>query len=208
MKILFDVGANWGLNSLDFISKNLEYICFAFEPTPQLAQHLRDESYRKKIDKRYYVIEKAVADYNGYSAFNIAGQRDWGCSSLLEFSDNLEQTWPGRKDFKVTENIQVEVITLSKYIEEISPVLINTINYFHCDTQGMDLKVLKGMGRYIQLIEEGVIEVAANSKVQLYKNQHTKFDAVQFLEQNDFKITKEKRNDIYGNEFNLYFRRK
>lgn len=208
MKIIFDIGANWGVNSLDFISKKEEYICFAFEPTPKLAAYLRNESNKRKIGNRYYVVEKAVADYNGHSIFNIAGQRDWGCSSLLEFSDNLDKTWPGRTDFKFTENISVEVITLSKYIEEISPIPINIINYFHCDTQGMDLKVLKGMGKYIELIEEGVIEVASNSSVQLYKNQHTKFDAIEFLEKNNFRITKEKKNDVYGNEYNLYFEKK
>ena len=208
MKIMFDVGANYGFSSIEFISKNRDYICFAFEPTPKLAQHLRNESAKKQINDRYYVVEKAVADYNGHSTFNIAGQRDWGCSSLLEFSDNLNKTWPGRNDFKVTESITVEVITLSRYIEEMSPLPINIINYFHCDTQGMDIKVLKGMGKYIELIQEGVIEVAANSTVQLYKNQHTKFDAVQFLEKNNFKITKEQKNDVYGNEFNLFFKRK
>lgn len=205
MKIFFDVGANNGSSSLDFISNHKEYICFAFEPTPVLAQNLRNESSKRKLADRYHVIEKAVCDYNGVSSFNIAGQRDWGCSSLLEFSENLNKTWPDRTDFKFTDTVNVDVITLKKFIEELSPIPITSIDYFHCDTQGTDLKVLKGLGEYISLIREGVIEVAANSTVMLYKNQHTKFDAVEFLQQHNFKITKEKRNDIYGNEFNLYF---
>jgi hypothetical protein len=42
--ILFDVGANWGYDSLAKTRDNLEYETWAFEPTPRLLTHLRDIS--------------------------------------------------------------------------------------------------------------------------------------------------------------------
>lgn len=206
MKILFDVGANSGSNSLTKIQNNNDWMCFAFEPTPKLFNELIEQS--KNISDRYYVYSYAISDIVGKSKFNIAGQHDWGCSSLLEFSENLDQTWPGRKDFKVTETISVEVITLEKFITEICPIDLRQIDFFHCDTQGTDLRVLKGLGQYISLIKEGVIETARDSTVQLYKNQHTKEESIKFLEENNFSIVKVEPNDIYKNELNIYFQKK
>lgn len=47
--------------------------------------------------------------------FNIAGQADWGCSSLLEFSNGLDKTSPGRTDLKVTDTITVNTIRLDTF---------------------------------------------------------------------------------------------
>lgn len=207
MKVIFDVGANWGSFSLEETKKNQNVVVFAFEPTPILVNHLRTSAKEKNIDDRYHIIDKAVSDYNGLAKFNIAGQRDWGCSSLLEFSDNLDKTWPGRTDFKVTDSIEVEVITLKNYIENLAPFPINEIDYFHCDTQGTDLKVLIGLGEHIHKIKAGVIEVASNNKVQLYKNQHTMKESKEFLNQHGFKITRQQSNDIHNNEYNIFFER-
>lgn len=206
MKILFDVGANSGNNSLQKIKHNKEWLCFAFEPTPKLINELKQQS--NSFSDRYHIYPYAISDFIGVANFNIAGQRDWGCSSLLEFSDNLDKTWPGRDDFKVTEIIEVQVITLDKFISEICPLDIQQIDYFHCDTQGTDIQVLKGLGKYIDLIKEGVIETARDSSVQLYKNQHTKEESIKFLEENNFSILKIESNDMYNNEFNIYFQKK
>lgn len=206
MKIIFDVGANWGHSTLDLITKTPDAICFAFEPTPKLIDHLKNEVSKRQISNRYHIVEKAVSDFNGTSNFNIAGQADWGCSSLLEFSEGLDKTWPGRTDFRVTEKITVEVITLEKYIEEFASIKIDKIDYFHCDTQGSDLKVLRGLGKYIDLVEAGDIEVSAQNP--LYKDQHTRDESIEFLESHNFMITKLDPNDLHFNEFNLYFKKR
>ena len=72
----------------------------------------------------------AISNFIGKTAFHIAGQSDWGCSSLLEFSNNLDITWPGRTDFKVTETIDIEVITLKYFIENMIQTKIDKINYW------------------------------------------------------------------------------
>jgi FkbM family methyltransferase len=96
--IIFDVGAN---NGKTFLHHALDgHRVYAFEPTPKLISDIK-EWLHPKIFPNYNLIEKAISLENGKTTFNIAGQGDWGCSSLLEFSDNLEVTWAGRTDFKV-----------------------------------------------------------------------------------------------------------
>lgn len=198
---MFDVGANYGTDSLPIISSNKDWICFAFEPTPHLIEYLKQKSL--PFSNRYHIIPYAVSDFDGEADFNIAGQADWGCSSLLKFSDNLNQTWPGRSDFKVTETIRVKVITLKTFIENMCELSITQIDLFHCDTQGSDLKVLKGMQNYISLIRKGVVE-AANKKDILYRNQNTAPDTESYLLQYNFN-TKIEMNDQFHNEVNIRF---
>ena len=200
--ILFDVGANHGTDSIEKTKNNPDIITFAFEPTPILYEKLINET--MSIKDRYFVFKLAISNFNGSSIFNIAGQSDWGSSSLNTFVDNIEQTWPGRNDLKVTESINVDVVRLDHFIENICPIHIKQIDFLHCDAQGSDLKVLEGLGKYIDIVQEGVVEVPNNNEVKPYKESHTKEDAVKFLENNNFIIN----NVTYQmNEQNLYFRK-
>lgn len=200
--ILFDVGANHGTDSIEKTKNNTDIITFAFEPTPTLYEKLINETV--SIKDRYFVFKVAVSDFNGKSIFNIAGQADWGSSSLNTFVDNIQQTWPNRPDLVATESIEVDVITMENFIENICPVKINQIDFFHCDAQGSDLKVLQGFGKYISIIKEGVVEVPNNNEVKPYKESHTKEDTLKFLYENNF-IISNITNQM--NEQNLYFKR-
>lgn len=204
--ILFDVGANWGQDSLNGTKTNPNVITYAFEPTVELANHLREQS--KDFADRYNIYEIALSDYDGFSKFNVADNPDcdWGCSSLNEFSDNLESFWPGRSDFKFNRSINVTVNKLSTWFLVTRPN-IDKIDYFHCDTQGSDLKVLQGMGDYIHLIKEGVIECARDNTSKLYKENHTLQESVNFLQSKGFTVTRTHPNDVFSNELNLYFKK-
>ena len=195
--IIFDVGANNGSSSFGFINEH--NTVYAFEPTPFLLE-------RYLYPRRglgYIVIPKAVSDFNGKSQFKIAGQSDWGCSSLNNFSEDLNSTWPGRMDFKVTETIDVDVIRMDTFIEENN---IQTVDFLHCDTQGSDLKVLKSFGEKISILKSG--EVEAFAKNPLYKENDNSIDNVtEFLAQHGFKIDNISSNDSHGNEFNVRFSR-
>lgn len=196
MKTIFDVGANDGESTLKMAEGNLIY---AFEPTPELCEIIE-----KKITNfpKYHLIPVAVSNYEGKATFNVAGQKDWGCSSLNTFSDDLDKTWIGRTDFKVTHQIGVEVIRLDNFIERHG---IEEIDYFHCDAQGSDLQVLEGMGKYLRIIKEGVIEVAANKELALYKEgDNTLLTAIKFLTDNGFR---DLHITPWANEYNIYFKR-
>ena len=93
----FDVGANngsWGIDALDRYPGSK---CYAFEPTPELVEIIK-----KKVGSRedYVLEEVAVSDTPGTAKFNVSGQADWGCSSLLDFKTNetIQETWPDRLD--------------------------------------------------------------------------------------------------------------
>lgn len=177
---------------------NPEFLFYAFEPTPHMCEIIKSRAIGLE---NYILIEKAVSDFEGIAKFNVAGQADWGCSSLLDFSQNSKTEWPGRTDFKVTETIEVEVIRLDNFIKENN---IKEIEYLHVDTQGSDLKVLVGLGESLRIVKSGTIE-AANKIEILYKGQNTKDECVVFLEKNGFKIESVLCNDGMCNEVNIRF---
>lgn len=200
-KILFDVGANFGTSSIGIAKSDPNTFVYAFEPTPELILYLKSKTIGLK---NYTVVGKAVSDYEGSATFNVAGQADWGCSSLLEFSDKSRTEWPGRTDFVVTKQIQVGVIRLDNFIIQNK---IDVIDYFHCDTQGSDLDVLYGLGEKISIIKEGTIEAAAKQDI-LYKNQNTVMECVEFLKMNNFEVISVSSNDPIFNEANIHFKNK
>ena len=202
--VLFDVGANWGNDSLNKTKDDPNIKTFAFEPTPELITHLQESS--KDFSDRYTIIPFAVSDFNGGAKFNIADNPgcDWGCSSLNTFNDNLQETWPGRTDFQVNRVVDVRVTRLDTWFQE-NNIVLDKIDFFHCDTQGSDLKVLQRMGDYVHLIKEGVVECATGERGKLYKENHTEQEMRAFLESKGFRIHRTHMNDPYGNEINLFF---
>lgn len=197
-RILFDIGANNGSTSIPW-SKDSNNIIYAFEPTPHLCAIIQDQIRNKP---NYHLIQSAVSDYNGIAKFNIAGQFDWGTSSLLDYADNLKIKWPNRIDFRVTEIINVQVTRLDTFIQQRN---ILSIDYLHIDTQGSDLNVLYGLGDYLSIVKEGTME-AAYKKDILYTNQNTVNDSCEFLSNNGFSILNIDANDEHGNEANIKFK--
>jgi FkbM family methyltransferase len=202
--VLFDVGANWGTDSLERTQIDENIVTWAFEPVPELIANLTNKS--AEYSHRYHVVPCAVSDFDGTAQFNVAGHHDWGCSSLNNFSDHLGETWPGRPDFTFNRSITVQVTRLDTWFKSTN-VQIDKIDYFHCDTQGSDLKVLQGMGDYISLIQAGVVECAREESVKLYKENHTKTEMIEFLNSKGFEITSEQGNDTWHNEINLHFKK-
>lgn len=198
-KFFFDCGANDGSSMIKY-TNNPNNIVIAFEPTPKLVDEL---TLKYGHLENYIIIPKAVSNIEGKSKFNISGQGDWGCSSLNNFNDNLNDTWKGRTDFGVTESIDVDVIRLDNFIEEHC---INSIEYLHCDVQGNDLEVLMGLGKYIHIVKRGIIEMPTRHETKLYKNQkYLMDDAIMFLLKNYFLISKIEPNDRFNNEVNIHF---
>lgn len=200
-KVFFDVGANNGFTSVPVARNNRDISVYAFEPTPEMIEQI--ESKTIGLDN-YFLTKKAVSNYIGKSTFKVAGHADWGCSSLLEFSDKSKTDWPGRTDLNVTQEIEVDVIRLDSFIEEHG---ITKIDYLHIDTQGSDLKVLEGLGKYIDIVVEGAMEAAAKEDI-LYKGQNTQQQSIDFLQKHGFDITGIQINDEYHNEVNIYFRKR
>ena len=201
--ILFDVGAHHGQNSLNITQHNPNVICYAFEPTPELARLLRIAAKARNMKDRYHVYEHAISDFDGEADFHMV-EGDTGSASLNEFADNLSETWPDRKDFVVRGSKKINVYRLDTWLTIFAPVLTK-IDHLHIDAQGSDLAVLKGLGEKLSIVESGVVEVPQEEKLRLYKGQHTKQEAIDFLKEKGFVIDKVTSQE---NEENLYFVRK
>jgi FkbM family methyltransferase len=196
--IIFDIGANNGKDCFHF-SNNPNNVVYAFEPTPHLL-----ETFLNKMSKdNYIVIPKGVGEKEGKYKFYIAGQADWGCSSLYKFSDNLNKQdgWAHRDDFKVTQEIEIDLIRIDSFVDENN---ITSIDYVHCDTQGNDLSVLRSFGKYIDIVKRGRVEVWI--KNPLYKNTDNQYEKIkEFLESKGFKTHLSIHSN--GNEADLHFRK-
>lgn len=195
---IFDVGANNGDSFLPAARYFRWWRVFAFEPTPALIEQLRR---RGEGIPHYQVIPNAVGDVAGTATFHVDSLGDWGCSSLLEFSDNRAVAWAGREDLEVTSRLEVEVIRLDVFLLGAG---LERIDFLHIDTQGTDLRVLTSLGDHLAKVQAGVIEVPTSPEVRLYKNQHTKEEALLFLREHGFEVV---AIEPQFNEENVFFRR-
>ena len=180
-EVFFDVGANLGTHSIPLAGKKLNTQFYAFEPVPVLINYLQNQS---KNLNNYTIVPCAVSNYEGIEFINITKQNDLGNCSILDISDNVKVEFPGKDMFDVIAQVPVRVIRLDNFIEQND---IRQIDYFHCDTQGSDLNVLRGLGKYLSIIKEGVIEAALKKDV-FYVGQHTVDEAIDFLKNNNFEI--------------------
>lgn len=202
-KVIFDVGANDGGSCLHHAINDPYTVVYAFEPTPRMAQIIRDKTAHLP---NYHVVQVACSDVKSTATLYVAGQADWGCTSLCNFNDNLLENWHYRTpEFKVTDQIDVPVIRLEEFVESHG---IEEIEYYHCDVQGKDLEALMGMGVHLRKIKAGIIEMPSNHNTKLYKDQkYISDDAVAFLKQNGFDIVQIRGNDEWWHEVNIWFKR-
>ena len=206
--ILFDVGANQGQDSLSRTANNPDVEAWAFEPMPEYYEKINEAA--QNFRDRYHLYPLAMSDYDGESTFYVATSEVGfgnGSNSLYPFVDHLNETWPGRIDLKTEREITVKVTRFDTWYRE-NNLNLDKIDYFHCDTQGSDLRVLKGMGELVHLIQEGVVECASDERAKLYKENHTKEEMENFLLSHGFVITRTESNDEWSNEINLYFKKR
>ena len=208
---IFDVGAFNGLDGLVLAFKNPNTMVHAFEANPYLIKEIKKnkskiEKYKKIKLNNYKINNCAVSDKNSFLTFNIA--KNPTVSSLNKFSKNIDKTWPGYREAHCTvvKRVKVKSITLENYCKKNN---IKKINYLHIDTQGSDLKVLKGLNKKINIVEEGILEAAVNKEKSLYSTNHTIKDVEKFLKKNNFEISKiEAIDENIKNEKNVYFKKK
>jgi FkbM family methyltransferase len=201
MKTILDIGANNGNETFERVNQN-DCIVYAFEPTWELlSKYLWPMAYQ---NSNLRIIPFAVDIQNSFKQFNVAGQGDWGCSSLHEFSDDLSKKWPGRSDFKKTHSYIVPTITLYDFCELYG---ITEIDFIEIDAQGNDFNVLKSLGDKISIVKEGVVE--ASNNVDLYKSvNNRREDILDYLIKNGFEIVEESINDHLSAEVNIRFIKK
>ena len=134
-KVIFDVGANLGIYSLTAAAANRDARIVAFEPTPQLAAHLRHTAKQNALST-VEVIEKAVARETGQAVLNLWGSEEEGNEGL-----NFVTSSP------VAVNTQtIGTVSLDDFCRQQS---IEQIDLLKIDIQGNEAEALKGAERLL-----------------------------------------------------------
>lgn len=181
MKVHIEVGSNWGKDTDSYI--NDETLVYCFEPAQELYYSLWQ---KYKDNPNVMVLPFAVDIESSVKRFNVQGAHDWGCSSLNEYNDSLDERWPNRptNEFIFTHSYNVFTIRLDQFLDLYN---IKQIDYLWIDAQGHDFKVLQSLGEKIHIVKEGRCEVAG--RCELYKNTDNTYDNVsRYLTERGFGI--------------------
>lgn len=180
-KIILEVGVNTGTDTQRLLDTYSDCDYYGFEPTGELYTEL----VKKFADNpRVHFLPLAVSNYNGFATFHVNGVFGWGCSSLYNFSENINQIWPGRSDFVMTHSYRVPVIMMKSFLTTYITEPFE-IEYAWIDAQGSDLLVLEGFGDLISTLKAGRIEVAVTT--ELYEGTvNTLANALRFFQNNNY----------------------
>jgi len=190
--VIFHIGFGCGgsRHATDFQNMFPERtVVYGFEP--------RDDNSNKGIEKylRGKFINTALHSVNGKFSFNV--NKAVSSSSMLEpndvvceehikpwTQDNWVKTWGDNT--KLDKKIRIECRTLGDFINEegvIPDVLV-------IDAQGMELEIMKGMGKYFTSVKAVWAEAEF---FPIYKNQDLFYDHYKFLDQYKFRLA-----DLYA----------
>jgi len=198
-KNIFEIGVNTGSDTQPLLDKYPTHTYYGFEPTRELVSQAL---WPKFNDPRVNIIPMAVDIEDGFKTFNIAGQGDWGCSSLYEFDEKIHEKWENRSDFKMTHSYPVPCMRLETFIEVFK--IEGDIDYMWIDAQGNDYNVLLSMGHYINDLKAGRLECAYT--VELYQGTGNNLSNVtKYLDFCGFKY--DVKPDDVGKECNVEFYR-
>jgi FkbM family methyltransferase len=144
-RTIFDVGANRGQTSLEFLVRFPHACIHSFEP-------FQDSFDQLKVamggNPRNHCVAYALGDEEGRMELHLNSQS--ATNSLLPNAPEAE-TYQPEGFINVMGTAKIQVSTVTRYCEKEE---IEFIDVLKTDTQGYDLKVLKGAGR---MIDEGKI---------------------------------------------------
>jgi FkbM family methyltransferase len=147
-RVVLDVGANAGIYSLAALAVQGDATVHAFEPTPEIAAHLRETASLNQLDG-LHVHQVAVLRENGVAALKRC-RGGLGTNGGM----NFVVTGPGDSD---TEPVQT--VCLDQFCEDQA---INDIDLLKVDVQGHEYSVLSGAEHLIQSGRIKVIFVELN----------------------------------------------
>ena len=207
--IIFDIGANEGNDGLALSLLFKDCTIYAFEPHQELIKIIK--SNKKNLEKiighklkNYKLFNNAISDKNTKINFNIS--KNIGAHSLYDFNKNLHKFKRHQGGYEISKKTKVNVIKLSSFLKDKK---FKRIRYLHCDAQGSDIDVLKGLKSDIKYLDFGVVEVSAKKESNLYKKSNNNLlNLRKFLKKKNFLIHKIESNDIYNNELNIKFKNK
>ncbi len=209
--ICIDVGSHDGMDSLK-IYRCYSTKVFGFEPHPRFFG-VTVENTRHIPDIE--ILPYAVSD--GTESFITLNESQGDQShSILPFKspEELNKYWPGCYAVHPSgRSFTVRQTRLDAFLDSrgYSPESL-TIAHLHVDAQGVDLEVLKSLGKYLPCVKTGVVEVAKTTDTSSYQGQQgTISSAKEFLLANNFNVDAVRPNDVTEEiscEFNISFTRR
>ncbi|GAB4231562.1 MAG: hypothetical protein Tsb0021_10060 [Chlamydiales bacterium] len=133
--VIFDVGTHIGETVASYYKMFPKSTIHCFEPFPASFESLR---LRFHQETNIHLNSCALSDECGVASFNVNSGK--ATNSLLDASKNCEK-WVPPGLMLLEEKIQVSSFTLDAYVEKNQ---ISRIDILKMDTQGSELKVLRG----------------------------------------------------------------
>jgi FkbM family methyltransferase len=192
---ILHIGANWGQETPEYINKyreTLQSITY-IECIPSIARGLKRKMETVTAYEKIpiYVVEALVSDTPGEVCTFHLSSDIFASSSMLE--PNLEN-WP----WKHVEFYDTIELTTTTCDELVSKGVLHT--HYDClvlDTQGAELKVLRGMESLFPSLQQILTEY---SKKQLYKGAVLFDELTSYIEQMGFRLItqpSDEHGDIY-----------
>ena len=173
--IAVDIGSQGGFNSDAFFSK--DYIRF-FKPI--LFDPIKDDAPQKNV----IYINKGLWSSQKTKSLYILGKRPGSSSMYMPNKDSLKIYGFKEKDFKlfdVTSTQQIECDTIENSLNELK---IRNIDYLKVDTQGAELEILKGLGKYKPLLIKCEVQI-----YPMYKDVPEWTELLQYLSKLNYMIS-------------------
>ena len=186
-RVIFDVGACEGEDSIRFSRLFPEAKVYAFEPLPE-NQALVQANLEAYSAKACQLVGVALSDCDGAATFHVSSGRpaeefagkDWNygnkSSSLLP--PVQKEGMHGWLDFK--ESIRVRTQTLASFCSESG---IAKIDFLHMDVQGAEYLVLSGAGPMLSKVTAIWMEVSSR---EIYKGQALDGEIREFMRSRGF----------------------
>ena len=127
--VVFDIGANAGIYSLSALSANRSAQVHAFEPTPELATHIRDTAALNALSN-LHVHEVAIARAAGRACL-------WRCSGESGTNEGMNFITTNRKG----SGEEVPTISIDRFCAEHA---IDRVDLMKIDIQGNEPEALAG----------------------------------------------------------------
>ncbi len=142
-----------------------------------------------KYKKNFLIIKKninffnfALGEKNTKNIFNITKRKD--SSSFFKINENIKNN----KDYKIIEKKEIQIRSLDNLMINEN---LNGSVLLKIDVQGYELEVLKGAIETLKKIKYIIVEISDN---EIYKNQSSSHDVINFLENNYFTYYKENKS--------------
>ena len=192
--VMFDIGSGNGTRAHDWLKIDRRAHAFCFDPLNECYEKACETSNKRFVKGRLHAFKLAITSdapiEDGEKTFYCSNDRS-SCSLLPFASGDAIKRWrypPGRVFFRTTDEIQVPVMRMDKFMADRR---LNRVTFVRIESQGTALDVVKSFGQKISQVMEFAIKVHV-TPFELYQNQTTKEELVNYMERNNF--------DIYGTQ--------